>query len=396
VASRKGWILATLALALAVLTGTATARTLKAPASAPKAPAGLAFYRPSAKLLAGKPGSVIWSRTIHTPAQLSAAATTTLVLYRSVLPNGKPAAVSGLIFTPRGKAPKNGWKLITWAHGTTGIADVCAPSRDANSDYVYPQFNQWLKKRYAIAQTDYQGLGTPGIHMYLIGRAEGASVDDIVLAARSLDPEIGNRFAIGGHSQGGQAALFAAAMAGRDGPSNHFLGVVAFAPASHLLTQVQAAPALTSPGGGLSGIGALIVAGAAADSSTVDLHALLSPSAYALLPQVYTECLSQLSEPNSWGGLAPSQIVNPSADPTAIYKVLNAENPALKINAPVLIVQGEADTTVFPAFTDKLDTELVAKGDKVTYTKLPGVDHGSAVAAGFTDASKSLASWFSH
>ena len=28
--------------------------------------------------------------------------------------------------------------------------------------YVYPQFNGWLKAGYAIAQTDYQGLGTPG------------------------------------------------------------------------------------------------------------------------------------------------------------------------------------------------------------------------------------------
>jgi pimeloyl-ACP methyl ester carboxylesterase len=385
VASRTGRILAITVTVLAALTGCAIAR---------KAPAGRAFYTPPAKLVAGKPGTVIWSRRIHTPAQLSAAATTTLVLYRSTLPNGKSIAVSGLIFTPRGKAPKDGWKLISWAHGTTGIADSCAPSRNANADYAYPQFNAWLKKGYAIAQTDYQGLGTPGTHMYLIGAAEGASVDDIVPAARALDPAIGTRFAIAGHSQGGQAALFAAAMTKRVARSLHFVGVVAFAPASHLLSQVKAAPALTSPGGGLSGLGALIVVGAAAYSRSIDLHALLTPAALALVPEVSRECLTRLSQPNSWGGLAPSQIVQPGADTTAIFKVLAGENPALKIAAPVQIVQGEADTTVFPVFTDQLDSELVAKGDKVTYTKLPGVDHGSVVAAGLTTASKSLASWF--
>jgi hypothetical protein len=56
----------------------------------------------------------------------------------------------------------------------------------------------------------YQGLGTPGKHPYLIGEAEGRSVLDIVSAARQLDPKIGLRFLISGHSQGGQSALFAA------------------------------------------------------------------------------------------------------------------------------------------------------------------------------------------
>ncbi len=176
------------------------------------APPGLTFYRPPTRLLDGKPGSVIWARGTPTPAGVRAAAHTTLVLYRSVLPNGKPTAVSGLIFTPRGKAPKDGWKLISWAHGTTGIADQCAPSRDPASNYMYPEFNGWLKRGYAIAQTDYQGPGTAGVHLYLVGRAEGASVVDIALAARTLDPSIGRKFAIAGHSQGGQAALFATAV----------------------------------------------------------------------------------------------------------------------------------------------------------------------------------------
>ena len=39
--------------------------------------------------------------------------------------------MSGTLTVPKGKAPKGGWPVISWAHGTTGIADQCAPSREA-------------------------------------------------------------------------------------------------------------------------------------------------------------------------------------------------------------------------------------------------------------------------
>ena len=136
--------------------------------------------------------------------------------------------------------------------------------------------------------------------------------------ARHLYPSIGRRYVIAGRSQGGQSALFAAAESTHDAPGLTFAGVAAFAPASHLGTQVQAAGALTEPGGGLSALGALILTGAAAASQAVDLHALLTPAAYALVPAVQRECTAALSAPNSWGGLAPAQIQRPGADPTAL------------------------------------------------------------------------------
>ena len=47
--------------------------------------------------------------------------------------DGKTVAVSGTVAVPKGKAPKGGWPVITWAHGTVGIADACAPSRDRHA-----------------------------------------------------------------------------------------------------------------------------------------------------------------------------------------------------------------------------------------------------------------------
>ncbi len=281
----------TLAFVLALVACLATLPITAAQAAhkARKAPAGLKFYAPPSPLPAGKHGDVIWSRTITKGPVLKNAARTTLVLYRSNSLDGKAIAVSGTFAIPKGKAPKGGWPVISWAHGTTGSADVCAPSRDAAADpahayiaYAYPQFEQWLKKGYALAFTDYEGLGTPGPHPYLVGHSEGRGVLDIVRAARKLDPSIGKRFAIAGHSQGGQSALFAAADAPKWTPELQLRGVASFAPLSQLTTIIAAASALTTPGG-LSGEGALIL-----DSMTraagLNVNDFGTPEALALLP----------------------------------------------------------------------------------------------------------------
>ena len=103
---------------------------------------------------------MIWARAIRSP--LGAAGKAYLVLYRSTGLDGKPIAVSGTVQLPKGRAPARGWPVVSWAHGTTGIADRCAPSRvPAYSSYVYPEFNAWLRAGYALASTDYEGLGTP-------------------------------------------------------------------------------------------------------------------------------------------------------------------------------------------------------------------------------------------
>ena len=368
----------------------ATAALAIAPAAAPakvrQGPAGTAFYTPPKHTNAKRHGAPIWARNLTGPAALKQASSNTLVLYRSTDAAGKLDAVSGTISLPKGKVPKGGWPILTWAHGTTGIADQCAPSRDggsALSSYVYPQLRQWLKAGYAVVRTDYQGLGTPGTHGYLIGKDEGRSVLDIVRAARSLAPRLlSKRVIIGGHSQGGHAALWAAALAPSWTPELKVAGTVAFAPASHLGEQASLIRAVTTPSA-LTALAALILRGADSADPSLNVGSLLSDKAAALYPLTLTQCLPALAVANGFAGMAPSEALKSDADLTNVIAFLNANDPEeLHIKTPVEILQGTADSTVLPLFTDQLDTQLRGNGVKVTYKKFDGVQHGNVVQAG--------------
>jgi pimeloyl-ACP methyl ester carboxylesterase len=304
--------------------------------------------------------------------------------------NGKSVAVSGDVAVPRGKAPKAGWPVITWAHGTTGIADTCAPTRrDVPARPAL--LEQWLRRGYAVLRTDYQGLGTPGVHLFLNGVAEGRSVLDIVRAARRLDKRIGKRVVIAGHSQGGHAALWAAALAPRYTPELKVRGTVAFAPASHIGTLFTVTRRVSSPGGGLTGLGSLIIRSADAADPALGIPGLLTPQASALYGETLKDCLSTLDASTSWGGLAPAQIFKPQADLSPLIAFLNAkvDPEGLRIKTRVRVEQGEADATVFPAFTDQLVQEYTRHHVPVTYKTYDGIDHAQVVAgAPAADATK--------
>ncbi len=56
---------------------------------------------------------------------------------------------------------------MVWAHGTTGVADKCAPSKTALNANVKDMIKKLLSSRLYGSRTDYEGLGEP-IQMKLI------------------------------------------------------------------------------------------------------------------------------------------------------------------------------------------------------------------------------------
>lgn len=358
-------------------------------------PSGLRFYSP-AKLPAGPHGTLIWERPFHGVAALRGA-TNYLVLYKQVRVDGKPVPVSGIVSIPKGKAPKQGFPVVTFAHGTTGIADSCAPSRDTGpasgaheaDTGIAPLLNSWIKDGYAVVRTDYEGLGTPGPHPYLIGHSEGYGVLDIVLAARHLDPSLSNRIVISGHSQGGQAALWAASLAPTYTPSLKLLGTLAFAPQSH--TAEEASFLTTISTSALTPLAGMILRGIDIAYPSLHVSSLLTPAGAALYPQTLTKCLSQLESTSSLGGLPLDQLVSSSANLAPAEKDIAANDPDnLKIKGSVLIEQGLADTTVLPTFDQQLSQELAKSGAKVTYHTWPGATHGGVLIAAAKDGTAFL------
>lgn len=358
-----------------------------ADARVPKGPGGAAFYTPPAKIPA-KHGKLIRARRLTGAAVPPGGSKTELMLYSVKGVAGEPVAVSGTITYPKGKRPRKGWPVITYAHGTTGIADQCAPSRlgeadgptQALSGYAFPLFKRWLRAGWAVARTDYEGLGTPGVHPYLVGSSEGQATLDAVLAARKVNRR---KVVISGHSQGGHAALWANALAKAYAPRLKARGTLAFAPASHLDEQAQALSALKQPSG-LSGLAATILRGVEVQDPSLNILSLLSPRAAELYPLVDTECLPAVAAPEAFGAIAPADLPKPYADISAVVAALRANDPEdLNVRGPLRIEQGDADTTVFPAFTDQTVAGYRAKGVPVAYAKRAGIDHGGIV----TDAS---------
>jgi dienelactone hydrolase len=366
---------------------------LAVPASAEvrHGPGGPRFYKPP-KHLHGKHGGLIWARTQTGRDALKGDGRTELLLYRSKDLHGKLTAVSGSLTLPKGKAPKGGWPIITYAHGTTGVADDCAPTRgyDAGmlTSYAYPLLQKWLKAGYAVVRTDYDGLGTPGVHQYLVGPSEGRSVLDAVRAARAYAPKrLAKRFVIAGHSQGGHAALFAAAAAPAYVPDLKLRGTVAFAPASHLKAQFETIVNVPSPGGGLGSIVALGLRAIDTAIPGLGVPSLLTQRAAALYPQTRTICHDALSRPDSFGGVPLDQVLDKSADLQPLLNAVGENDPEhLRMRTPVRIEQGTADQTVFKQLTDALVDEYTANNVKVSYRTYDGISHGAIVNAGADDA----------
>jgi len=302
------------------------------------------------------------------------------ILYRSTAMDGQPIAVSGLVVIPAGPPPPGGRLIVAWAHPTTGLVERCAPSLALFRFQQIQGLRDMVAHGFIVAATDYPGLGTPGPHPYLVGISEARAVLDAVRAARALpDADAGSRFAVWGHSQGGQAALFTGIIAAHYAPDLHLVGVAAAAPATELAALLQAD--LDTPGG--KNLTAMTlwswaqiydapirqVVTAAAMPVIDNLAQECIESAYDLFVRGHTArpletnflTVANLATTEPWAGLAAQN--TPGTLPPAI---------------PVFIAQGTADPIVLPQITRDYVTRLCHAGSKVTFVQLPRVGHGVA------------------
>lgn len=355
--------------------------SLAACSSKPNAnPYDPAFYDTPATIPSGMPGQVVRFETMAAPFPESQAFR---VMYTSTSFDGSPIVVTGMVFVPNGPAPAGGRPVVSWAHPTTGIVDACAPSRIGDPYGDVQGLGQFLANGWIVTATDYQGLGTDGMHPYLVGSSEARGTIDIVRAAGQLVAGNGasKRYAVFGHSQGGQAALFVGQMAQSYAPDLQLVAVAAAAPAG-LLAQLFNADKDTMAGA---------VLGSFAVTSWSDVFGY-DPG--TVVKSNFERRVAHVSEKCVVGGSKLDDVTlgiddlilkgrmwsaNPATTPPWSKQFAVNTAAQTSIPVPVLVTQGTEDKIVRPWSTVQLVTDYTANGTHITETEMSGVDH---VAAG--------------
>ncbi len=323
------------------------------------------------------PGTLLGSVPIAGGGPLGAKAYRVVYASRSI--SGVPISVTGFAYVPPGPAPRGGWPVLSYAHGTGGLADRCAPSRKPGAAEQFIGLS-FVGLGMAVVATDYEGLGTPGRHPYIVGESEGRGVLDIVRAARQLPSEsLSARTLIWGHSQGGHAALFAGQLAPTWAPDLTLLGVVAGAPPSQLTTVADSIS--TSP---YRGYLFMVAAGLAAANASLNLNDVLTEKGQQLLPVVDTGCNTEVFKAFSADPL--DTLVKRDGFRSGPWAAaLQANEPGnVRIHAPVLLVHGDRDEQIPVATSAKLLSRMCAAKTLTRRVVYPGQDHtGAAIVSLF-------------
>lgn len=265
------------AVAAALATGLATAvagGALVAPAANAQGSSNdpaPAFYQPPAELPAGA-GALIKTEAFPLAGAIPPipgaeflsdgagplSADAQRIMYTSVGSRNQPVAVTGTYLQPRSPWTGPGTRpLAVVAPGTQGQGDHCAPSKSFQNmanvrtdppgmgfGYEILQAYALLARGYAVAMTDYEGLGTPGVHSYIHRESSARSVLDIARVAPAIPgADIGSspRTVFTGYSQGGGAVAAAAELHPQYAPELNLVGTAAGSPPADLLATLEQA-----------------------------------------------------------------------------------------------------------------------------------------------------------
>lgn len=347
-----------------------------------------AFYTPPDPLPPGNPGELIRtepSRLVLEPSgQLGAImATGTRIMYRSIDSRGNPMAVTGTYFEPFNPWPGTGPRpLIVYGPGSQGIGDQCAPSRQFNQGIHFAPFldvgfnyeamfvSTLVARGFAIVMTDYQGLGTPGVHTYVNRVAQANAMLDAGRAAlrlpgTSLDPH--GPMALWGYSQGGGASAAAVELAPDYAPELRIVGAYAGAPPADLEEQIP-----FIDGSVLVGlIGYALNSAISTYPEYADLvRAALTPTGHKLLQDTATQCVGETALrfrfkrlQEFFAGDITEVAGNPLFHRIFHEQRLGGYRPA----APVMLLSNRYDPLVPWAPVAQLAREWCAKGADVQF-----------------------------
>lgn len=302
------------------------------------------------------------------------------ILYTTTRDEGQPAIASALVVAP--EQVEGGAPVIAWAHGTTGVAETCAPSvlEGTFSTGALFTVEDVIDQGWVLVATDYVGLGTEGPHPYLIGQGEGRSVLDSTRAARQMSQiSVGDDTVVWGHSQGGHAALWTGVLAPDYAPEVELAGVAALAPASDLNGLMGS---LTEfPGGSI--FASFTVSAYSDIYDDVDLADYVVVGGDVKVRSVAERCLA---EPSVFTSLLSSLAVGfstfvPDLSSGALEARFAENIPPFAVAAPLLVAQGSTDSLVTQEVQDRYIDGMCSSGRVVDYRVFQGFGHIDLVEA---------------
>ncbi|WP_055702520.1 lipase family protein [Streptomyces silaceus] len=298
--------------------------------------------------------------------------------YRSTTATGAPNTVSGTVIVPQdgrtGPRP-----LITYAVGTVGVGDHCAPSAGfPRGTALEANLIQQLTLRgWAVAVTDYEGLGTPGDHTYTVGRAEGHAMLDAARAAIRL-PEAGlgedTPVGIMGYSQGGQASSWAAELHDSYAPELDVKGTATGGVPGDLLKVAKA-------NDGSYGSGLVFMAAIGQDAAFPELRldSYLNPAGRTLLGTLKNTCVADGAVLGSFTSIDSMTTKNPLEQPDWQRRLRESQVGTHRPDAPVYLYHALADELIPYGVGKQVRADWCARGANVEWHTVPVGEHVSGV-----------------
>ncbi|MFH8594265.1 lipase family protein [Streptomyces rimosus] len=316
--------------------------------------------------------------------------------YRSTSAQGTPNVVSGTVIVPddgrTGPRP-----LVTYAVGTVGLADMCAPSAGfPKGTTVEANLIQQLTARgWAVAVTDYEGLGTPGDHTYTVGRAEGQAVLDAARAAQRLPGAVqagvtaDSPVGIMGYSQGGQASGWAAELHGTYAPELKVKGTATGGVPADLLK-------VADFNNGNVGAGLILMAAVGQDAAfpELDLAKYLNAKGRHYVDFMKNNCVAIDGIAGAFKKISDVTVRNPLYEADWQRRLRESDLGTRRPDAPVFLYHGTLDELIPYGVGRQLRADWCAKGADVRWNTIPLGEHVIGAVAGAVPAANWLADRF--
>ncbi|MDZ7916379.1 MAG: lipase family protein [Rhodococcus sp. (in: high G+C Gram-positive bacteria)] len=308
------------------------------------------------------------------------------VVYRTLRTANRWGESSGSVFLPAGAPPIGGWPVISYAHGTLGSADQCAPSSTGFGPGEIEPIERWLGQGYAVVATDYSGLGTDGVLAYLDGHAAGANAVDIVQAAHELYGNVlSPRWMVVGLSEGGHATYFAGHEATSRATELDFRGSVVVAGPTHMEGLFPLGGPLFPDIGitGLVGYALYALAGIDDQRPEENIREVLSPQGIEWMEKARSLCAGDLGRQIRAERIQLGSLFSRSVWTPRMYDLFREmmQVPVDGYDRPLRVVQSLSDTTVPVALTWAQLFDMRTRGTQFEYQELNGITHGQTTVA---------------